>query len=298
MKIQEALDNYIHELLVNQNKAITTVESYKTDLKQYLNFLLEIDVLMMEQINTNHIIDYISEITNLKKPRSVTHALSSIRGFHSYIHSVYPSIENPCIKIKMLKPQKQLPKFYKQDELEKLFNSFANDDQGIFHQAIIELLYACGLRVSELCNITLNQLSLDNEVIRVIGKGNKERIIPIAKISVNKLKDYLNVRSKWDKGRSNYLFINSRGKPITRQYVWGMLKKKSRELGINDNYSPHTIRHTFATDLLEGGADLRTVQELLGHSNISTTQIYTHVQKKKLHQMYDSFHPRGKEDEE
>lgn len=298
MKIEEALEIYLHDLMVNQNKAIATVQSYQTDLKQYFNYLHKVEISDMNEINHQIIIDYITEITAVKQPRTVSHALSSIRSFHQFIHIYYTSIIDPSIKIKTIKPQKQLPKFYTEQELDKLFDSFKDSEIDIFQRAIFELLYACGLRVSELCQLTFNQINFENRMLRVLGKGNKERLVPIAKYSLQRIEEYLPIRKKWDKHHSHYLFINQRGNPISRQYVWSILHKKEQELGINLNYSPHTIRHTFATDLLAGGADLRTVQELLGHSNIATTQIYTHIQQKQLHKMYDQFHPRNNQEEE
>jgi Site-specific recombinase XerD len=293
MRITDALDNYMHELYVNQKKSLATINSYKNDLKQYILFLEAKEIIEMEAIEYDYIVEYILSISTTKQPASISHALSCIRNFHQHTTYLYPEIKNPSIHIKSKREGKSLPRFYTKTDLSLFFSSFTDTELDVYHHAIFELIYASGLRVSEVCSLTFNQLNIENKMLRVTGKGNKERIIPIADYSLDILNKYLIIRDKWNKKKSNLVFIGKHGNPLTRQYIWSVLKKKNSELNLNLDLSPHSLRHSFATDLLSGGADLRIVQELLGHSSISTTQIYTHIQQDQLHENYDSFHPRN-----
>ena len=294
MRIMDALENYMHELYVNQKKSLATINSYTNDLKQYINFLESIEITEMEAIDSDHILEYILSISTTKQSASISHALSCIRNFHQHTTYLYPEIKNPSIHVKSKREGKSLPRFYTKTDLSLFFSSFADTDLDVYHHAIFELIYASGLRVSEVCSLTFNQLNIENKMLRVTGKGKKERMIPIADYSLDVLSKYLKIRDVWDKKKSNLVFIGKHGNPLTRQYIWTVLKKKNTELNLNLDLSPHSLRHSFATDLLAGGADLRIVQELLGHSSISTTQIYTHIQQDQLHEKYDSFHPRNK----
>ena len=297
MKIREAFDIYKHELYVNQKKSLKTIDSYQNDLYQYFAFLEGEDILTMEDIDYDHVIQYIIQISNTKQSASVSHALSSIRNFHQFISYLYPEVKNPVLRIRHKRTGKKLPKFFSDNELTIFFNSFSDSEIDSYHHAIFELIYSTGLRVSEVCSLSFNHLNIENKMLRVNGKGGKERIIPIADYSLSILKKYFVVRDAWNKKGSNYIFIGRNGNPLTRQYIWTILKKKNLELNLDLDLSPHSLRHSFATDLLSGGADLRIVQELLGHSSISTTQIYTHIQQKQLHENYDQFHPRNKKKE-
>lgn len=290
----EALEIYIQEIAVNQHLAITTIDSYKNQLSKYFEFLDSININNLNNIDSKVIIDYVDEISANLSSSSIVHALSVIRGFHQFITVTYPDIKNPTIKLKVKKTSQNLPTMINDNDLERFFNSFTEDPIDIYHNAIFEFLYSCGLRVSELCNIKINDLSFDNKILKIKGKGKKERIVPISDVALNKLSEYLVYRKSYNKKKLDYLFINSLGNRLTRQYVWIKLKEISLNNNISNDYSPHSFRHTYATHLLDGGADLRYVQELLGHSDIATTQIYVHLQNKRIKSDYDKFFPRGK----
>lgn len=294
MDKNEGLDIYIHEIAVNQQLAFTTINSYKNQLKKYFNFLDELEINNLKDIDYNIIIDYIDEISADSASSTIVHAISIIRNFHLFISANYPKIPNPTIKIKVKKTEQTLPTLINDNDLKTIFNSFTNKPQDVYLNVIFEFLYSCGLRVSELCNLSTNDISFDNKILKVKGKGSKERIVPISDTALNKLKIYLPYRENYNKHKLKYIFINSLGNRLTRQYVWVKLKEIALVNNITNAYSPHSFRHTYATHLLDGGADLRYVQELLGHADIATTQIYVHLQNKRLKTDYDKFFPRGK----
>ncbi|PKM69437.1 MAG: hypothetical protein CVU94_03980 [Firmicutes bacterium HGW-Firmicutes-19] len=192
----------------------------------------------------------------------------------------------------MSRAKNPLPKTLTRTDINRLLQSFPSTPLAEYQKTICEVLFATGLRVSELCQLQFQQVYTEEGILRIIGKGDKERIIPIGKSALQAYKNYVeHIRPHWLKKGSSAVFIGPNGKQLSRQYVWAMLKYKSKELGFEPNISPHTLRHSFASALLEGGADLRIIQELLGHSDISTTQIYTHIETSRLHKNYDEFHP-------
>ncbi len=290
----EAYDIYIHEIAINQQLALTTISSYKNQLDKYFEFLNSLNIIDLNMIDHSIVIDYVEEISADCASATISHALSVIRNFHSFISSHYVDIKNPTIKIKIKKNQHYLPTLINEQDLKTIFNSFTNEPNDVYHNAIYELLYSCGLRVSELTNLKINDISFENKIIKVKGKGSKERIVPISDVAIEKLINYFNYRGKYNKYNLNYIFINSLGNKLSRQYVWIKLKEIIQVNNITSEYSPHSFRHTYATHLLDGGADLRYVQELLGHSDIATTQIYLHLQNKRLKTDYDKYFPRGK----
>lgn len=296
MEKLEALDIYIHDIAVNQQLALTTINSYKNQLEKYFKFLDELEIIEVNNIDHNVIIDYIDEISDDSASTTVVHALSVIKNFHQFISMHYPQIKNPTIKIKVKKTSQVLPTLINDEDLELIFNSFEDSPKEVYYNAIFELLYSCGLRVSELCNLKLNDISFENKIIKVKGKGSKERIVPVSDIALEKLQNYLNYRRSYNIHNLNYILINSLGNKLTRQYVWTKLKEILLVNNITSDYSPHSFRHTYATHLLDGGADLRYVQELLGHADIATTQIYVHLQNKRIKNDYDKYFPRGKKE--
>lgn len=296
MNINDALEMYIFEISINQQLANATIESYQNQLSKYFKFLNDNNINEMNSISNQTIIDYIDEISDNYSTRSINHALSSIRNFHTFISTTNNSITNPTLKIKIRDNSLLLPNLISKKDLNIIFTSFNNneDEVNYLDNALFEFLYSCGLRVSELCNLSYNDLNVENKIIRVRGKGDKLRYVPISDIALEKFKAYEKLRNNYDIHKSNSLFINHLGNNITRQYVYNKLQTIILNTGITSKYSPHSFRHTYATHLLEGGADLRYVQELLGHSDIATTQIYVHVQKKQLRSAYDQFFKRGK----
>ena len=201
----------------------------------------------------------------------------------------HESIKDPTLYIHTHKHNEHLPIYASVQDLKVLFDSFSNSDIDIYHKTILLTLYSCGLRVSELCSLKRNDVHLSEKILKVTGKGDKERIIPIVDACVQQMELYLNlVRKNWQKKTLPNFFINQYGRVLTRQYVHNLIKKKCEECNLNPNLSAHSFRHSFASHLLDGNADLRIVQELLGHSDIQTTQIYTHIQNKRLVNAYDN----------
>lgn len=299
MQISDALEDYLHYIQVVENKSMATVASYRNDLNEYTAFLKMHDFSMIEDVSYAELQDFLKEQKVRKQTSSVNHMITSLRMFHRYLTMTYPKIADPTLHLRSSKNQKRLPTYFNITDIERLLDSFQDSDMDIFHKALLEVLYGCGLRVSELTHLRLNMTHLEQGFIKVLGKGDKERMVPMHQRSIKALSQYLTlVRPQWIKRRSPFVFINSRGQNVSRQYVHNLIKEKLMELGLNTQLSAHSFRHSFATHLLDGGADLRIVQELLGHSDIATTQIYTHIQNKRLQDAYASFHPRSKEEDD
>lgn len=307
MDFQEALEDYMHYIQAVDQKAIATISSYHHDLVLYGSYLKKQQITRMEDIEVHHIQAFLAYIGSdqfdqdqnivwkARSSSSINHMITSIHTLHKYISVTYPSIWNPSLHIRSKKKSQHLPHYFNVHDITLFLDSFGNSDVDIFEKAIVELLYGCGLRVSECCDLRLNQVHLEQGFLRVIGKGDKERMIPMHARCVRALRTYLDVdRQHWEVKRSPYLFVNAHGHPIYRQYVHSMIKKRLARIGLPMDLSAHSFRHSFATHLLDGGGDLRVVQELLGHSDITTTQIYTHIQDKRLKSIYTSFHPRAK----
>lgn len=296
MKIQDAMSEYIYAIHIIEQKSIHTIEAYQSDIKEYIAYLTSLEVDDMDAIQATHIEQYLLHRSTTCKATTINRFVVSIRGFHRYISREYPNIYDPTIYLQGSKLGLHLPIYLSKDEVNRMIEYKEEDkDIALFHQGILEILYGCGLRVSELCSITMNQIHLQEKVLKVLGKGNKERMVVLNTYSVNCLETYiLTVREEWNTSHLNYLFINKHGRKTTRQYVDMMIKKRANSICINKTISAHSFRHSYATHLLEGGADLRSVQELLGHSDISTTQIYTHLQMDKLKQIYLNAHPKNK----
>ena len=300
MLVKDAVEDYLHNISVVDQKSLKTIASYHNDLKQYERFLSETaEIHQIEDVNFAVLQEFVGELGKVRKPSTVNHMISTLRTFHQYLTLSYPQMIDPTLYLHNSRIGTRLPKYFNEKDIVKLLDDFGDSDQELFDHAILELLYGCGLRVSECCDLTLNQIHLDQSFLRVIGKGDKERMVPMNRRSVKSIRQYLDlVRSSWAVKRSPYVFINPHGKPVSRQYIHTMIKRKLREEGLDESLSAHSFRHSFATHLLDGGADLRVVQEMLGHADIATTQIYTHVQNKRLKQAYEQFHPRSIKEEE
>ncbi len=294
MNKQRALESYVAEISLNKGMSERSVEAYKSDLSSYLSFLEEKGIENIEEVKKDDIYEYVALCLDKNRKSSVVRKMSALRGFHSYI-SERLEIPDPSLNMASVRKTAYLPRVLNEKERNTLFSSFDDKDpKQLLDHCILEILYACGLRVSEMGSLTLNQYNRANLFLRILGKGSKERLVPIARSSAELLDRYLKeVRPLFDKNKSSRFFINKKGNPISRKYVSDLLTRKEKELGLSLDITAHSLRHSFATDLLANGADLRSVQELLGHSDISTTQIYTHVQARQLHQAYDSFFPRA-----
>lgn len=284
------LDEFMNYIMIEKGLSKNTYQAYKKDIEKYLFFIDK------DSITKNDIENYIKHLTNEKnKPSSIARNIVSIKSYHRYISRIY-DYEDPSESILRPKQSIRLPEILSKEEVENLLDIKTIDAFSYRNKAMMELMYATGLRVSELVNLNVNDVDFSNATIRCFGKGSKERIIPIVDYALNILKEYLDVyRNGMLKGyNTDSLFLNNHGKNMTRQGFFKIIKKIAKEKDINKNLHPHILRHSFATHILENGADLRIIQELLGHENISTTQIYTHVRTDLIRKNYDDFHPRGK----
>jgi integrase/recombinase XerD len=273
------------------------LEAYQRDLNQYLSFINDKDISNLSEISQMHIRDYIRILNNNGlAASSISRIFSSIRSYHKYLSAEQIVTENPTLVLNSPKIPKKLPEVLMANEIESIIEAI--DSSSNFYQrdkAIIEMLYSCGLRVSEICDLNISNLFLDDDMIRIMGKGSKERLLPVGGRAKQFLNQYLiHSRLGFQKDKSSSsVFLSRNGNPLTRAMINNILRKWTRAAGILKKVSPHTLRHSFATHLLEGGADLRFVQALLGHSDISTTQIYTHLDKHHLKEVYKSHHPRS-----
>ena len=294
---------YLVFLQFDRKLSKNTIDSYWIDLKSYLDYqFITNNIKIYKNIKQKHIRQYIDSLskyannTNLK-PSTINRIISSIKGFHKYLIIQNILKNNPSKNIKSLKTSSKLPSTLSIEDIDTLLNTINMKSlNGIRDKSMIHLLYSSGLRATELTSLNLSSIFLDDDLIRVVGKGNKERIVPIGEKAKKHLMLYLNQSrpSYANKGNSKgILYLSNRCKALSRKTLWNIIKKYTDISGLNKNITPHTFRHSFASHLLEGGADLRIVQELLGHSSISTTQIYTHLDKTYLKEIHKEFHPRG-----
>ncbi|WP_268913120.1 site-specific tyrosine recombinase XerD [Lentilactobacillus sp. SPB1-3] len=293
----ELVQDYLHYLQVERGLSDNTINSYRQDLTEAVNFFA-LNKNQIAEIDQYDVLNLLEELQKQKKSRNtIIHMVSSLRKFFVYLYQFNQITSDPMAKIDAPKQAKTLPDVLSVDEVNSLLETpDVTKKLGLRDRAILEVLYATGLRVSELINLKLVDLHLPMNLIQTLGKGNKERIIPISDIAKEWLERYLNdVRPDLlrDKTNTSSIFLNAHGHQLTRQAIWQMIKKYAKLAGIEHHVTVHTLRHSFATHLLENGADLRIVQELLGHSDISTTQIYTHVSKKHLAKVYEQYHPRS-----
>lgn len=289
MNLHEALSDYKLNLSLVENKSKKTIEAYISDLTHYIDYLNRKNINNVEEITILTVDNYLNSLTKEYSSNSINRVLSSVRSFHKFISLNHESIQDPTLYIHTHKHNEHLPIYASVQDLKVLFDSFSDNDIDIYHKTILMTLYSCGLRVSELCSLKRNDVHLSEKILKVTGKGDKERIIPIVDACVHQMELYLNlVRKNWQKKTLPNFFINQYGRVLTRQYVHNLIKRKCGECNLNSNLSAHSFRHSFASHLLDGNADLRIVQELLGHSDIQTTQIYTHIQNKRLVSAYDN----------
>lgn len=288
------IQDYIDYIYIEKKLSDNTKKAYESDLLDFCNYLKDKNI---SDVDSDNIRKYINNLFDKQeKDKTIARKIVSIKTFFDYLMKNKVIRINPCEKIDSPKIAKTLPKTLNKEEVEKLINFEPTTALEYRNKAMIELMYATGLRVSEMVNLTVNDVNIKDSYVKVFGKGSKERIVPMASITTNLLDEYINVyRPSLLKGYlTDHLFISSYGKGMTRQGFFKMLKKHAKSLGVNKNFSPHTLRHSFATHLLENGADLRSIGELLGHENIKTTQIYTHLSNNKIKKDYNEYHPRNK----
>ena len=292
------LKEYLSILRFEKNLSENTTNSYNNDLQKFLNFLREQNITDYNQVTASHISEFFEYQREIGIDSATTaRYMSSIKGFFSYLEDNNFLEKNPTSKLSPVKKSRKLPAVLSFPEIELILNAPQIDDiTGLRDKAILETFYSSGLRVSELINLKVNDLYFADEVVRVLGKGSKERIIPMGRSAIHWLKEYL-LKSRPQlelKHKSqNFVFLNKRGTRLSRMWIWKIVNRYAQEAGITKEIHPHTFRHSFATHLLEGGADLRAVQEMLGHADISTTQIYTHVDRNYIKQVHKEHHPRG-----
>ena len=292
------LKEYLTILKIEKNLSDNSINSYKTDLLKLFTFLESINTNDLDKVTYQNITQFFEEQrTDGINSSSVRRYSSSIKGFFSYLKQKEYIKKNPVINLKSTKIARDLPSVLSFLEIEKILKQpKLKSKMGLRDRAILELLYSSGLRVSELINLKVSDLFFEDEVIRVLGKGSKQRIVPVGSSAITWVTEYLQkLRPLLQKKLSsqNIIFLNSRGSKISRMGIWKLVRKYCELAEIEKEVHPHTFRHSFATHLLEGGADLRAVQEMLGHSDISTTQIYTHIDREYVKQIHKDFHPRG-----
>lgn len=290
------LEAFIDYLKVEKGLADNSVYSYNEDLKKYQTYLKKKGIEDPKKINRKDITDFLFVLRKRISPNSIARILSTVKSFHKFLLREKITPSDPAGLVDAPKLEKKIPNFLNFEEVAVILKApNLKKPQGIRERAILELMYATGLRVSELVKLKKSDINLDVGFIKCMGKGSKERIVPLGKIAENFLQKYLDeARPKLlSKKESIFIFLAQGGRPISRQSVWKMIKRIVRKAGIKKKVSPHTLRHSFATHLLERGADLRSVQEMLGHASITTTQIYTHVNQRRLKAIHSKYHPRA-----
>ena len=298
-KFIDPLNDYLHFIRVERQLSDNTLASYKRDLVEYINHIAEVQQLnAYDDVTRHHILLHLENLKMLgKTARTIARHISSIRSFHQFLLREKISTTDPTVHLELPVIEQKLPTILSIEEIERLISApITSKPQGVRDVAILELLYGSGMRISELIELNLDDLHLTMGFVRVFGKGGKERIVPLGRGALQACSNYLNGARQKLLGtypKTEAFFINHRGKRLTRQGVWKLLKQHAEKADIQQELTPHVLRHSFATHLIENGADLRAVQELLGHSDISTTQIYTHISKKRLSEVYKQFHPRA-----
>lgn len=296
---REPFDEYLVHLKIERDLAENSIVSYQRDIEKYIQYLEAEKVTDWNNIDRYDIVLFLQKLKEEGiSNNSVIRMTSSLRQFHQYLRQERMTEQDPMQYVETPKKAEVLPKVLSIDEVDKLLQTPDTEKPiGLRDRALLEVMYATGLRISELVELKLSELHLSMGFIQTIGKGNKERILPVGGEAVNWLNEYLMdsrpIFAKRAVEESPYVFLNARGGGLSRQGVWKNLNKTVQQSGIKQNVSPHMLRHSFATHLLENGADLRIVQELLGHSDISTTQIYTHITKTRMKDIYDQYHPRA-----
>ena len=289
---------FLAYIQLEKTLSVNTVESYKFDMMRLAAYLKSVKKDSLGKVTTGVLSDYMMQLHDLGfAVSSIQRTLSSMRAYYSFLLSEGIISEDPTELIDGPRQGHYLPSVLTVDEIETLLESVdVSARNGVRDRALLETLYATGMRVSELCNFTFEQIMKEDRLLRIFGKGSKERLVPIGNIALKWIDEYVSGErvTQCRVDTDSTVFLNSRGKAFTRMGIWKLIQRKIRDAGIQKKVSPHTFRHSFATHLLEGGADLRVVQEMLGHANIVTTEIYTHLDREYLKEVHKSFHPRSK----
>lgn len=297
--MEKLVEDYLEYLEYQKNYSKYTIDSYEENLKEFLSFLNQECISNIKEVNYQVLRNYMIFLyqKNYKK-RTIAQHISTIRSFFKYLSKNFIIKDNPALLLSTPKLEKNLPKFLYQDQLEQLLKTpDTNSKKDIRDRFILELLYSTGIRVSELVSIKISDINFYDKTIKIKGKGNKERIVLYGDICQKKLNDYLNnSRPLYEKEKTPYLLLNQNGRKLTTRGVQTIIDDIIRHSSLQIHISPHVLRHTFATHLLNNGADLLTVQELLGHSSLKATEVYTHVTDEHLKQVYENCHPRAKKE--
>lgn len=295
--MEKMLEAFIEFISVERGLAKNTIESYERDLKNYITFLNKENIYNIDNTTRTVIVSYFLYMQKQgKASSSISRSCAAIKAFYHFLMNERLIQSDPTINLETPKMEHRLPRVLTVDDVENLLNQpDTNTCWGLRDKSMLELLYATGIRVSELIKIKIDDINLDVGFLRCVGKGSKERIVPVGSVAMNYIKLYINTaRYEILKGKDNdILYLNHRGEGLTRQGFWKIIKKYALKAGISSKITPHTLRHSFATHLLENGADLRAVQEMLGHADISTTQIYTHITRNRIKEVYDRTFPRA-----
>jgi integrase/recombinase XerD len=297
MKWNQALQDYNHYLKIERGLSENSIKNYAHDIKKLVNFLDEANILENPiSISKETLQQFVYEVAKTINPRSQARIISGLKGFFNYLVFEDYRGENPMDLIESPKIGRKLPDTLSTDEINNLIAAIdLSKPEGERNRAIVETLYGCGLRVSELTNLRLSDLYFDEDFIKVTGKGDKQRFVPISKLNkkyVNLYQNEIRIHQKIEVGHEDFVFLNRRGKQLSRAMIFTIIKRLAENIGLNKNISPHTFRHSFATHLLENGADLRAIQQMLGHESITTTEVYMHVNRTHLAKVLNEFHPR------
>ena len=297
MKWQQALTDYQHYLRIERGLSANSIENYRYDIVKLINYLEEHEIQISPlKISEEKIQEFIYEVSKSMSARSQSRIISGLRSFFDYLVFEDYRKDNPLELIESPKIGRKLPDTLSTEEIDRLIKSIdLSHPQGERNRCILETLYSCGLRVSELITLKLSDLYFDEGFIRVVGKGDKQRLVPISPLTVKYINlyiDQIRVHLPIQKGFEDTLFLNRRGKQLTRAMIFTIVKQTAVKAGVKKKISPHTFRHSFATHLLENGADLRSIQQMLGHESIITTEIYMHLDRTHLKEVLEKFHPR------
>ena len=292
--MNEDINDFINYIIFEKRLSKNTSLSYQKDLDKYKEFMKNINILNTNDISKDDIEKYIEYLNNVDTPSTIARKLTTIKAFHNYLYQTKKIDVDVSETIERPKLRKKLPNVLTVEEVDRLLDIQCLTPIDYRNKSMLELMYATGLRVSELLDLKIGDLDTENCIVRVIGKGSKERIVPVGEYTLESLNNYLEVRGKLLKNRTcEYLYLNSQGTRLSRFSFFKIIKKLLKEKGIYKDVSPHSLRHSFATHMLDYGADLRSIQELLGHSDIATTKIYTHISNNKIKEEYNEYHPRS-----
>lgn len=306
MEFPSTFENYLDRFLDHVSAMNTgsthTIDAYRRDILGFYDYLMEENIMELSNVDRILVLNYVADlrgkhgIHGALKNTTIARKLSSLRSFYRYLNDYIGVKNNPFLYLKSPKQGRRIPEFLFQDEVDLFLNSFdEHEDAAIRDRAMFEMMYACGLRVSEVVNLSIRDIDLQDGIVHISGKGGKQRIVPFYEEAKHRLMRYLNeVRMKWADQKQDAVFVNQRGKQMSTRGVQYRMELAAKACDLHVHIHPHMFRHSFATHLLDNGADLRFVQELLGHSSLSTTQIYVHVSQERLKKAYNEAHPRAK----